>query len=223
MKRTAGMIGLVLAATLAMAAGGCGMSDPIRWQPSEAQQQAADLTVAGAAELKGHVDPTHEPVRAEVERSAKVTQAYIGLPGTRLEPAQPSNAAVIDQAGQDAAGRPTATDVLDVTEARIDRGLDLADRLVDVGYGVAAALGVGGGAAVWLKRRKQAQETTDRLRDQSQTLGQAARETFSAIGAFLADPATDPAQKDALKDLLAEKQDAATKAVVNDWKLGQLP
>jgi hypothetical protein len=103
----------------------------VRFAPSEAQKQAADLTVSDAQALTPYVQPAGQPILAEATQAAKVTQVYVGLPASRPAPIAAGNAATLAQASTDAAGRPTIAQT-------INSGLDQAGKAADVAQDTAS-------------------------------------------------------------------------------------
>ena len=139
MRRT--MLFLVVAIAVAFVASGC--TSPFRWQATEGQKQAADLTVRDLEALALAVPTLAAPILREAKQCAKITQEYVGLPKTRLETVAEANPYILEQAEADAVVPPP--DFGDIADATYNR-LDLI-----LAIGATVVAGVGGVGGVKLK------------------------------------------------------------------------
>lgn len=117
-KATLVILLMLWAVALLIFCSGCMGQDGtgIRWAPTETQKQAADLVVHDVLALKPHVPAVAEPIRAEAEKAAKITRAYVGRPQEPLDPVKASKDPSPDPAkqtvltdAQQAADRPPPT------------------------------------------------------------------------------------------------------------------
>lgn len=185
------ILGFALGSVLFGCAGVDGTA--MRWAPTEAQKQAADLTVRDTQALKPHVPAIAEPIRSEAERAARATQAYVGLPETPLDAAVASEVSVPDPVkettlsdAEQASARPKPT-VVDTT---------------NTGFGILEALlgtigGVGGMGLVVRSVRKKLAE--------SQALSQQLNREVRVGGVEI------DAQKLAVNELVSQVQE------IKDW------
>jgi len=166
------ILGAVLAAALL-----AGCADmPVRWQPTEAQKQAADLVVRDLAALKPAVPEAAEPIRAEAETAALTAQAYMGLPAQRPAPVQPANAEVLNQAAADAAkAQPTAGE----TAAAV---LAAAQQAADTGFTLVQTLLAAGGAVAGTWSAGKIARKISGLQDKAADAQTRANATFQALG-----------------------------------------
>ena len=134
----AAWVGMVGAMVLILALTGCSADAPLRWPPTEAQKQAADLTVQDIAALRGAVPASHENIRQEAAEAARTAQTYIGLPDQPLAPVQPENVDVVAAAQADA--NQEGPSIVDA----VDYGLDQADTILAIIGSIAGTVGIGG-------------------------------------------------------------------------------
>lgn len=173
MRGIMAIVALVATAVLLLVAGCTGTG--LKWSPSEQQKQAADLTVRDVSALKGKVFLGAEPIRAEAQRAAEVTQTYMGLPAQRPATIDEANPALLDAAASDAAKPPpTPAQVGDAVITKIERvaqtGFGLAELVLTGLTGVAGAWGL-----VKVKNK------VGGWRDQARTSQLSAAETLAAL------------------------------------------
>ena len=183
---------------------------PFRYQPTEAQRSAADLVVQDVTALKGHVTPAAEPVRAEAEVAAKVTQTYMGLPKVRPNPVAPENTAIIDEA-EVAATQPQPT-IVDTVLTSVDTAFDLADALMVLVAGAA-------GTAGFLKVRSKVLDGRAKLADvsvQKDALAKALRDLVTGVE-DLKHKQENPKE---VTQVIGSHQDADTRAVIDGVRAG---
>lgn len=120
---------------------------PIRWQPTEAIKQAADLSVADYRAVEPHVPADARFLVIEGRTAAEVVQAYTGLPKQRAQSLADTNSGMLSQAQSDA-NRPPPTPaqvgsaVIDRVEAVADTGFSLAQVILTALTGIAGAGGL---------------------------------------------------------------------------------
>jgi len=116
---------------------GC-MDMPLRWQPTEAQKRAADLTVTDLNYLHPRVAEGSKLVIQEATNAARATQTYVGLPKERPTSLAAENAAILDQANADAANQPT---LIQGAEAAGKLAFPLIELLLTGGISIGGTLG----------------------------------------------------------------------------------
>lgn len=202
----------------AMVVVGC-TGDPIRWAPSEPQKQAADLAVTDVAALKPFVAPQAEPIRAEAEQAAKVTQTYLGLPQERPVSNAPVNIETLTTAGADAAKRPSAADVAQAVSAGVtagaDAGFGLADQLLAIVGTVIGTVGLGkfaGKVSQWRQGVADARTTIDAKQAEIEALAVAVGELVKGVRNLPADVQA------AVKDSMSKVQSPQTRQIVASAK-----
>jgi len=129
----------IACALLLFSSSGC--QDPIRFAPSEAQKQVAELTYSLAAKIAAEgADPQSAAAR-RVEAGARASVAYMGRPAAPPDIADFDT--VVAQAASDAALRPDPWSV--------------ADHLLELGIGIAGLVGGAYGikAASYLRMAKE--------------------------------------------------------------------
>lgn len=156
---------------------GCGAQWPFKWKPTEAQRQAAGLTVDGTYALEEHVPEPAKPILRQTRKAAKITQRYVGLPSQPLAVGSPAAEPVLEQAASDAAKPPpTPTEVAAATVNEIQQaaatGLGIAELLLGAGVTILGTWGAGKAArrvAGWrdatVAAKSQVTETTAALRE----------------------------------------------------------
>ena len=197
--------------TLAIAVilAGCTAEFPLKWKPTEPQKQAADLAVKDIQALAPHVAPAAEPIRAEAQQAAEITQTYLGLPKTRPVPVAQANPQLLAQA-REAATRPTPT-IGQAGDAVISEG----QRLTQTGFSLAelALTAFGSIAGIWGAGkfkgkidgwRNTAQESQWKVNDTLEAL----RQVVQSIDALPSDT------RAAVKKV--QQQSAATESLVRE-------
>ena len=102
-----------------------GCQEPLRFAPSQAQKQTAELTQALAVKVRAEGTHPASPISQKIAQGTQVALSYIGRPKS------PPNAEIFDfaasQAAQDAIQRPDPWTV--------------ADNLLELGIGIASLVG----------------------------------------------------------------------------------
>jgi len=205
MERKVVLAALALALVLALA--GCGVKNPFKWQPTEPQKRAADLSARNWVVVKPHVQPAGEPIREEGEAAAELTQTYMGLPKERAVSQAPGNPFMFAEAQVDAARPPPALptvirQTIDDVEEGAQVGLALVTAALTAAGSIAATWGLGkyaGGIKKIKDRAKQAE-------GQVTLTAEALREVVGGIQGL------DDATKAKVK--AGQKQSAATAKLV---------
>lgn len=198
---------LAVVAVLLLVAGCTGTG--MKWAPTEQQKQAADLTVRDVVALKGKVFLGVEPIRAEAQRAAEVTQTYMGLPAQRPLSIDEANPALLDAAASDAAiPPPTPGQVGDAVVTQIER-------VAQTGFGLAELVltGLTGVAGAW--GLVKAKNKIGGWRDQTRLSQLSAAETLAALREVAAGiDQLPPATRAEVKAIQAQHQSDATEELV---------
>ena len=102
-----------------------GCEEPLRFAPTEAQQQAAELTHLLAQRVNVEGTDAASPASEKLVEGTRTNLAYIGRPETPPDPEQFDT--VVEQAGEDAIKRPDVWSV--------------ADNTLELAIGIAALVG----------------------------------------------------------------------------------
>lgn len=138
-------VSIILLVCLLCALAGC---DSMRFAPTEAQKQSAELTHALAAKINAAGTAPASPASQKLCEGTRASLAYTGRPSAPPDPEQFDTIAA--QANTDAESRPTADDVF----ADVESGLSLAAELAIL-FGVGGA-GVGGKKLLdWVRLARQ--------------------------------------------------------------------
>jgi hypothetical protein len=181
---------------------GCSQDHLIRWQPSQAQKQAADLAVQAADEMATVAPESHKAIAKTGQQATRTNQTYIGLPKTRVELDDPEVESTIASASADASARP---DYIEGAHHAIDTGLGWTEAILGLVGSIAGTWGL----------TKVGGKVRD-YRQRAQTTGAALRQTVDAIDEAMDE--LDPQANALLRQVLSKQQDAASKVAVSQAK-----
>ena len=206
-------------ATLLLATMLCGCSPdyPFKWKPTEAQKQAADITVKDVMALEPYVAPEAQPIRQEALMAAEVTQTYMGLPNVRPTPMAAINPATLAGAAGDAAKPPptfgeVGNAVVDEIGKKSDAVFGLADSILALVATIAGTYGatkLGGKVNGW-------RQDKNTLQDKANVQFQALREIIAGIDQLT------PELKTQVKDIMGKVQTGGTTQIVARVKTGDV-